>query len=102
MVARITLSELDLNAIGAALDERTQRLSDELSWLGRLSKTTDRDFAIACNQDALRDTVRVRLIIAAAIEEPDEEHPPAATIRMFEGMGDYETETEARFAWGDR
>jgi hypothetical protein len=84
----VRLTELDINAIGGALIERSAVLSSEIARLITEPKTPSRDFAIDCNADALRDIVRVQLIIAAALEEP--EYPPTATyLGVFEGMDDY-------------
>jgi hypothetical protein len=71
MVITVTLTEQDINAIGAALDERSERLHRELGRLIVQEPSPSRDFAIDCNRDAIRDGIRTRLLIAAAIEEPD-------------------------------
>lgn len=104
MVARLTLSELELNAIGAALDERSQRLSRAMVTLRQQPESPSREYALDCNRMALQQTIRTRLVIAAAIEEPDPEWPADATFQVYEGMDDYGgwTEAEKRLAVGDR
>jgi hypothetical protein len=100
-MVKVTLSEVDINAIGASLDERSQRISTELAWLRRMSATSSRDYAIDCNEMALRHIVSARHAILAAIEEP--EYPEDATFQnIFEGMDDYGvwTEPEKREAFG--
>jgi hypothetical protein len=74
----VTLSELDINAIGAALDERSQRITVELEWLRKMSQTSSRDYAIDCNLMALRHIASARLAILAAVEEP--EYPAEMTF----------------------
>lgn len=92
---KVELDELEINAIGAALDERRMRLSAELERLMTHPLTPGRDFAIECNLDAMRDTLRSRHAILNAIEEPE---PPAEMTYktwVFEGMEAY-TEAELR------
>jgi hypothetical protein len=80
-MVRVTLTELDINAIGGALLERRLLLSHEIERLVTQPKSPSRDFAIDCNADALRDIVRVQLIIAAALEE--DEPPEDATFADY-------------------
>ena len=94
MVQTVTLSEMDINAIGAALDERSTRLSRELVRLRSQPESLSRDYAIGCNTDAIRDTIRARLRILAAVEEP--EYPEDMTFAALA------TEAESRAMWGDR
>jgi hypothetical protein len=95
---QVKLDELEINAIGAALDERNLRLSYQLGVMNLQPQTPTRDFAMECVRDAIRDVLRARHAILAAVEEP--EHAEDATFaQMFEGMGDY-TEAELREAYG--
>jgi hypothetical protein len=68
----VTLSEVDINAIGAALDERSKRLAHEYARLVAQPESQDRNFALDCNRDAHRATVRVNLLLASALMEDDE------------------------------
>jgi hypothetical protein len=74
MLVTVTLGALSLNAIGAALDERKDRLSRDIGRLITQPESLDRDFAIECNRDALRDTILTQLIVAAAIVDAEEDH----------------------------
>ena len=86
MVQTVTLSEMDINAIGAALDERSARLSRELKRLRTQPESMNRDYAIGCNEDAVRDTIRARLRILAAVEEP--EYPDDMTVDRLRAEAD--------------
>lgn len=72
MPVTVTLTELDINAIGAALDQRNRSLVRAHARLICQPESQDRDFAIECSQEALRDLVRVRLLLASAVMEDDE------------------------------
>jgi hypothetical protein len=73
MPVTVTFTELDINTVGGALVERGAVLSHEVARLITEPKTPSRDFAIECNADALRQIVRVQLIIAAALERDDDQ-----------------------------
>jgi hypothetical protein len=63
------LDSLALNATCAALDERANRLVNELAHLAHQPQSQGRDFAIECNRDAIRDTERARLAFARQIPD---------------------------------
>ena len=81
-----TLDSLQLNAVLAALDERGLRLLTEYGRLADDPPSRDRDFAIACNKDAIRDTERERLAFARQL---------LAELEQW-------TEPELREVWGNR
>lgn len=81
MVARPVLSELDVNAIVGALDERTQRLAVTYVRLREQPESTDRETAIGFTEDAIRDALRARLVVVEAAEE---DMPDNATVRHAE------------------
>lgn len=89
MVARVVLTEQMLNAIGAALDARSKTLVSSLVRVKSMPESPDRDFAVSCNEEAIRDTILARLTITAAYEE-DIDFPADASW----------TEPELREAWG--
>jgi hypothetical protein len=61
-----------LNQLGAALDERTQRMSRDL--IRRMTDEPRDEFTVEALQAAIRDLSSTRLAIAEALEEPE---PPA-------------------------
>lgn len=77
-MVRVILTEPMVNAIGAALDARNKVLVGQLVRLKGQPESRDRDFAIDCTQDAIRDGIAARLTIAAALEEP--EYPESMTF----------------------
>lgn len=89
MVARIILTEPMLNQIGAALDARSKMLVSSLVRAKAAPPSSDRDFAVSCNEEAIRDTILARLVITAAYEE-DIDFPADASW----------TEPELREAYG--
>lgn len=89
MVAQVILTEPMLNQIGAALDARSKVLVGALVRVKSLPESPDRDFAMSCNEEAIRDTILARLVITAAYEE-DIDFPADASW----------TEPELREAWG--
>ena len=96
MIARPLLTTLELNAIGAALNERTIRLGANLIRLQEMPASRSRDEAIEATEDGIRDAIRAMTILEDAATAEEEPSAP-----MFEGMGDY-TEAELRSHWGDR
>lgn len=92
MVATVILTEPMMNAIGAALDEHNKRLVSALVRAKSLPESPDRDFAIECNEAAIRDGIVARLTIAAAAED-DADFPEALTYAAW-------AEGELREAFG--
>ena len=89
----VTLDELAVNAITAALDERANRLTARLASLSEQPKSSSRDFAMDTVRLAIGQTLRARIEIASALDEPD--YPGDMTFATW-------TETEQRAAWGNR
>lgn len=77
-MVRVTLTEPMVNAIGAALDARSKSLVAKLVKHKNEPPSRDRDFAVECLEDAIRDGIAARLTIAAAVEEP--EYPESMTF----------------------
>lgn len=71
MNASQALDTLTLNAILAALDERSARLARELDNLLTHPASADRDFALECVADAARDTRRAQVAFDAEWTEPE-------------------------------
>lgn len=67
----VTLTEGMANAIGAGLDERSEKLSRDLAVRLADPPSQSRDFAVDVLREAIRDTINARLAIAAAYEEPE-------------------------------
>lgn len=67
----VHLTVQDSNAIGAALAERRVRLANELERLRKQPASSNREYAIECNEEALRDTVRATLLVSAAHDDPE-------------------------------
>lgn len=99
MPVTVTLASLDINALGAALQERVARLAKEYARLVSEPETQSRNFALEANREAIRDTVRVQLLIVEAMAKDEEladgDHyagmPAMGTGivlkgRMYEGM----------------
>lgn len=95
-MTRVELTELDVNAIVAALEERLAWLERDLELLRTDEESASRTFAMECVLDAILHTNRVRLTILRGVEEPE---PPADMTyrRMTE-----EPELVLRAQWGDR
>lgn len=65
------------NAITAALDERSMRLTKDRVRLLMDPASQDRDFALECNADAIRDTERAKIAVAreAGLWDDFVDHP---------------------------
>lgn len=70
-MVRVTLDEIRLNAIFAALDERQQRLGRELARLTTQRPSPSREYAMDANAMALEHTYLARMELTAAIPEPE-------------------------------
>lgn len=92
------LDSLTLNAVLAALDERSVRLARELAALLDQPLLPTRDFAIDCVRDAIRDTERARLAFARQIPEGRLEDLPDEV----DAAKRYADWTESERAWGQR
>lgn len=66
------LNEIETNATVAALFERSQRLGREIGKLILQPATEDRDFALACNRQALRHTELAIYKVNGSLPEPVE------------------------------
>lgn len=95
-------TELEINATVAALMERGLRLSQAIIRLGGQAPSRDRDFALDCNRDALRDTNRALLTISGKL--PDEVEPPdgafADRLNPYPEPPEGWQENELAGAWG--
>jgi hypothetical protein len=91
----VTLNELEVNAVAAALDLRLAELTRQQGALKAQRSTEDRDFALACVTDAIRDTMRARITLATSLPEP--EFPASMRYADLDW-----SEVEIRAAWGDR
>lgn len=93
-MSSIFLDEIETNATVAALFERSQRLGREIGKLITQPATEDRDFALACNRQALRHTEMALHKINGSLPEPIE--PDA--IDLAKRYADW-TESEKREAF---
>lgn len=74
----VTLDELAVNAITAALDERVSRLTEQLARISNQPKSASRDFAADTLRMALGQALRTRIDIATALDDP--EYPADMTV----------------------
>jgi hypothetical protein len=70
-MVRVTLDEVRLNAIFAALHEREHRLAVELARLTRQPESKDREFAMDCVAMGIQHCYLARMELTAAIPEPE-------------------------------
>lgn len=77
MVATLTLTELEINQVQAALTTRLSQMSRQLCTLKEQRDSPDNAFAIACTEAAIRDSMRAQLAIA---EATGYDYPPDATV----------------------
>lgn len=103
----VTLDELTVNAITAALDNRVAQMRQQQKRLREIRAILkaqphnaralrENEFAMEATDDAIRDAIRATLTIAAAL--PDPEYPADMTVvGLFRP-----TEAESRALWGDR
>ncbi len=75
---------LELMYAGSALDKELAALAKERMRLRSMPESEGQQFALDCNEDAIRYTERFRIKVREAIGEPEI------------------TESEQRLMWGDR
>lgn len=75
-MVNVTLDELRLNAIFAALHEREFRLGAELSRLTRQPESQDRTYAMDCVTMAIEHSFMTRRDLTAAIDDHDGHDEP--------------------------
>lgn len=93
MVVKVTLSEVMVNAIGRALINQQRQDAAELAALAEFPESKDREYAMECRRDAIRDTIAVQLTIASAASE---DYPANMTVATLV------TESELRLLDGNR
>lgn len=86
--------ELEVNAVFASLDDRLQKMSRQLATLREQRDSPSNAFAVECTQAAIRHTMRAKLQMLAAVEEP--EYPADATVAK---LGEW-TPGELIAGWG--
>lgn len=74
----VTLDELAVNAITAALDARVSLLTEQLARISAQPKTASRDFTCDTLRLALGQALRTRIDIATQMDEP--EYPADMTV----------------------
>lgn len=92
-VVTVTLTELMVNAVNAALQTRQVALATRLARFRSMPESASRDFTIETIETAIRDTRTAYLSIAAALDEP--EYPADMTVARL-------TESEYRLMDGNR
>lgn len=91
----VTLDELEVNAVNAALDLRMAELTRQQGALKAHPASQSRDFALDVVEAALAQTMRTRVKVATSI--PDPEFPASMRYADLDW-----TEAESRALWGDR
>lgn len=77
----LTLNELEVNAVSAALDDRLQKMSQQRWALKEQRDTYDNRFALEATDAAIRDVMRAKATLVAALPEP--EYPADASFDRF-------------------
>lgn len=101
-MSTIFLDELETNAVTAALIERRSRLAAAIVRLDGQPATEDRDFALACNRQALRHTELALIRIAGNLPDEAPPDPIDEAKRHADWLVNSWTESEMRAMAGDR
>jgi hypothetical protein len=99
----LTLDELQVNAIRAALDDRVRSLSRTFADLKEQRDSMSNRFALECTEMAIRHATLAQLTIDTAL--PDPEYPGDMTTALIGAEPEpniryRESESELREAWG--